>query len=480
MRRLSTAVAGLATVALIACGGRTTAPPATTTTAPTTPSTTAPPATAPATTSTTTSTATTTPSTTTTTTTSVPTSTIPAGSQLVRVWFLLEERMVPVYRYAASETEAIAALLEPPRPDDIGRIDGLVTAIPHGSSVRSVSLADGTATVDLSRQFESGGGSLSMTARLAQLVYTATDIPGVDGVRLRLDGADVDSFGGEGIIVSTELRRRDFPEFKPRVIIDDPTPDATVTSPFRIAGSNTTFENTVALKVIDNSGRVLLSTFTTGRGPIYDTQGNPLWGPFEASVALDSIGTGSGIVVAYDTSAEDGHIVSWFAVAVRFSLALPSGLTGFATKSVSTPDTPGGPGITSALVDVRTGRHPGFERVVFEFANYLPGYFVHYVPPPITADPSDLPVDLLADGVLMVRMSSASGVDLAGEVFRETYTGPAHVGAGYPAVHEVVRVGDYEGVLQWAISTWTRPPFRVMTLNNPPRLIIDVASAAVI
>ena len=202
-----------------------------------------------------------------------------------------------------------------------------------------------------------------------------------------------------------------------------------------------------------------------------------MWGPFEASVAFDPGDATDGYVVAEETSADDGRTVSVFAVPVRFAPRSAVTLPGSSTDPVTTPDTPGGPDITAGLVDVRTGRHVGFDRVVFQFDDVMPGYTVRYVNPPITADPSDLPIDLTADGVLLVRMSAASGVDLSGPDARRIYTGPERLTPNYWAVHAVVRVGDFEGVLQWAINTWTRPPFRVFTLNAPPRLVIDVASA---
>ena len=396
--------------------------------------------------------------------------TVAPAKTLARIWYLLHDRVVPVYRPVADLGEAVASLLGPPRSDDVGVTVGITTAIPTGTAMRSVSRVGGITSVDLTRQFESGGATLSLSARLAQLVYTATEGDEAGRVRISLDGIDD----------SHPLGRADVASFKPRVIIEDPKPGALLRTPFRVGGQNTTYENTVAVEVRDSAGNVLLSSFTTGSGPIHDRIGYPVWGPFEASYALASVGTGSGVVAVYETSAEDGKITSWFAVPVRFSHELSGDLPGAGNKPVSIPDTAGGPNSTAALVDVRTGRHVGFERVVFEFSNTLPGYSVRYVELPITADPSDLPIDLLADGALMVRMSAASGVDLSSADARRTYTGPTRVGAGYPAVHEVVQVGDFEGVLQWAISTWTRPPFRVTTLANPPRLVIDIASAAVL
>jgi hypothetical protein len=154
-----------------------------------------------------------------------------------------------------------------------------------------------------------------------------------------------------------------------------------------------------------------------------------------------------------------------------------TGLPGASTDPVKTPDTPGGPGQTALLVDVRTGRHSGYERVVFEFVSTLPGYSVQYVSKPVHADPSDLIVDVPGEQVIMVRMAMASGVDATATPVHDTYTGPSRLDTGYPTLAGLAAVGDFEAVLTWAIGVTNRAPFAVTTLSDPPRLVIDIASA---
>ncbi len=73
------------------------------------------------------------------------------------------------------------------------------------------------------------------------------------------------------------------------------------------------------------------------------------------------------------------------------------------------------------LSDVRTGRHDeGFDRVTFEFEGGATGYRIEYVDPPITEDPSDLPVDIDGNAFLRVVFFSASAVDLSTETPRIT------------------------------------------------------------
>lgn len=102
---------------------------------------------------------------------------------------------------------------------------GLVTSFPSNSLLLGIHIEDGTATVDMSREFEAGGGSLAIVSRLAQLVYTLTQFDTVDRVQLLLDGERTEYFSGEGVLIGDPLTPEDFQSAVP---IGDPPKVASV------------------------------------------------------------------------------------------------------------------------------------------------------------------------------------------------------------------------------------------------------------
>ena len=89
-------------------------------------------------------------------------------------------------------------------PGPRGRSRRPASARPFRQDTRFLGLsinAEGTARVDLSRDFESGGGSLGLTLRLAQVTCTLDDFPTVKGVRFALAGELVSVFSGNGIVL---------------------------------------------------------------------------------------------------------------------------------------------------------------------------------------------------------------------------------------------------------------------------------------
>jgi hypothetical protein len=148
-------------------------------------------------------------------------------------------------------------------------------------------------------------------------------------------------------------------------------------------------------------------------------------------------------------------------------------LAGASTSPVTTTAT----GQETALLeDVDLARHEGYDRVVFRFKNAVPGYRVAYVEPPLTEDGSGAPVKVDGTAFVSVRMEPASGFDLNTGEGVLVYKGPRRISgedAGTSVVRELVRTGDFEAVLTWAVGLSDKVDFRVLTLEDPPRLVVD-------
>jgi hypothetical protein len=146
------------------------------------------------------------------------------------------------------------------------------------------------------------------------------------------------------------------------------------------------------------------------------------------------------------------------------------------TSAATTPVSVAPTRPTVHLVAVRVARQDGADRIVFEFAERVPGYKVAYLPKPVIGT-SGKETPLAGSAALVVRMEQASGVDLSGG-FKQIYQGPSRVAAaGTLQVLEVAQVEDFEGVLTWAAGTKAEAPFRVLSLSAPPRLVIDVSAS---
>jgi hypothetical protein len=131
---------------------------------------------------------------------------------------------------------------------------------------------------------------------------------------------------------------------------------------------------------------------------------------------------------------------------------------------------------TALLSDVHVSQHEEYDRVVFEFLNEVPGYDVRYAELPVIEDGSGMPVDNTGLHVVLVRMDPALDADVTKDNAPMTYTGPSRFSPDASVINELIRVGGVERALTWAISASSEVPFLVSTLDNPPRLVVDLAS----
>ncbi len=122
------------------------------------------------------------------------------------------ERRVEGRRPDALLRGAVEALLLGPTTEERGK--GVSTEIPAGTRLRTLSVRDGVVFVDLTSAIAGGGGSTSMQARLWQIVYTGTQLPAAQQVRLLIEGQERQSLGGEGLVIEKPIGRPPaFPRF---------------------------------------------------------------------------------------------------------------------------------------------------------------------------------------------------------------------------------------------------------------------------
>ena len=130
------------------------------------------------------------------------------------------------------------------------------------------------------------------------------------------------------------------------------------------------------------------------------------------------------------------------------------------------------PGAQVTVTDIRTGRHEGFDRVVFEVGGTgTPGWDVRYVDQASSQGSGD-PIEVAGGAVLQVTVTGAQIPDETGV---PEFDGPSPLpGAGTHAVTEVVYDHTFEGTAVAFVGTTAEVPFRVYALSNPARVVVEV------
>jgi spore germination protein GerM len=93
--------------------------------------------------------------------------------------------------------------------------DNLRTTIPQKTQLLGLRTERNSVYINLSSEFATGGGSTSMTQRIAQVLYTATSLDREARVYLFINGEPVNEenpLGGEGLLLPHPLTRQDFDE----------------------------------------------------------------------------------------------------------------------------------------------------------------------------------------------------------------------------------------------------------------------------
>ena len=130
------------------------------------------------------------------------------------------------------------------------------------------------------------------------------------------------------------------------------------------------------------------------------------------------------------------------------------------------------PGIAPpTLVDVRTARHEGFDRVVFRFDGArTPGVHVEYIDQPVRQCGSGNPVQIAGDAWLEIRLEPSNAHTQQGQ---PTVTDRERM-PGLPNLKELELTCDFEAQVAWVLGLASPNEYRVLELENPARLVVDV------
>jgi hypothetical protein len=150
----------------------------------------------------------------------------------------------------------------------------------------------------------------------------------------------------------------------------------------------------------------------------------------------------------------------------------PADAADYGTEPQNDPDWPSGGSGDLLPTGVRVGSHEGYERVVFDFEGTgTPGWRVEYVDEAVQ-DPKGDVVDVDGDFTLQVIATGVrypEGDDETGRVAQGSYDAE-----DADLVEEVHVTGIFEGQNQAFIGLDEQAPFRVFTLTEPARLVVDV------
>jgi hypothetical protein len=150
-------------------------------------------------------------------------------------------------------------------------------------------------------------------------------------------------------------------------------------------------------------------------------------------------------------------------------------LLGLALLLALVPVTTGAAPPFPTLVEIRTAHHPGFDRIVFEFAGGLPRRTSAHWVDEVIHDASGRPAVVHGNAFLAIVLQGATAhEDTPGA---PTTYGPRRRAYDLPNVAHVVATGDFEGVVSFGVGLMKQT--RILhrsRLTDPARYVVDVST----
>lgn len=147
--------------------------------------------------------------------TSAPPATSPVPTVDGNVFMVSGDRLVAVPRSVPAPLSLgslLAGLVQGPTRGELSR--GYSTAVGPQASVLSAQMVDSSAVIEISDSF-AGIGLQQQILGLAQIVFTASEFPGVQDVRIQINSQPATVPRGDGSVTSDPLTRSDYAALAP-------------------------------------------------------------------------------------------------------------------------------------------------------------------------------------------------------------------------------------------------------------------------
>lgn len=193
---------------------------------------------------------------------------------------------------------------------------GAFRVLPEGTKVLGVTVKNGIATVDFSRDvLNANVGASGEALGIQSIVNTLTEFSGIEKVSFTVEGGldqrTQDWWGHIGLY-NQPFGRDMSVVWEPVIWVTEPEPGEKISSPVTVKGSARVFEATVSLRLITSKGEKLVESFTTA------TEGAPGRGDFKAVLEYPRPDDERGYLEVFWKSPKDGSELDKVRVPVKF------------------------------------------------------------------------------------------------------------------------------------------------------------------
>ncbi len=179
---------------------------------------------------------------------------------------------------------------------------GVESHVPDGTGLLGLSVANGTATVDLSSPVGGGGGPASVRMRLAQVTYTLTQFASIDRVVLQVNGRTVSTLTGDGVAVPRPMTRASFAGLMPPILVWNPAIGTHLADAVRVTGTADVFEASVHIRIVNQKGAVI------ARANVLASCGTGCRGGYTVLVPYDVTATQLGVIIVSDDDTDGNGV----------------------------------------------------------------------------------------------------------------------------------------------------------------------------